>query len=165
MRTTTFGTIFVLVLVSAATNVFAQCDCAGASSDIRGTRYATAYEELKNADAVFYGQVVELKMIDIKPLRKDANNYELQITFRVEKAWRRDVDQYLTVREYSDDCIIGFQVAERWLVYARFDENKNLRVDYCTRTRIVYKNIDKDLKEFADRSEKQTRITRTRDNQ
>lgn len=37
------------------------------SDDIRGSRYATAYEELKNSDVVFLGQVVEMKMIDRQP--------------------------------------------------------------------------------------------------
>jgi len=165
MRITFLTTFFIFILVSTASNAFAQCDCMGASKDVRGSRYSTAYEEFKNADAVFYGQVVEMKMIDRKPVREGADNYELEIKFRVEKAWRRDLDQYLTIREYSDHCIIGFNIAGRWLVYAHFDDDKNLRTGYCTRTRIVYKNVDKDFKEFAGHGEKQTRIIKKLDNQ
>jgi hypothetical protein len=128
------------------------------STDIRGSRYATAYEELKDSDAVFLGQVVEMKMIDRKPIREGANNYEVEIKFRVEKAWRRDLDEFVTIREYSDGCIIGFDIADRWLVYAYLDEDKNFRTGYCTRTRVIYKNIEEDLKEFEAKGEKQTKI-------
>ena len=157
--------MFVLLLICCAGQTFAQCDCIGAAEDIRGTGYATAYEELKHADAVFYGQVVQIKMIDRKPIRKGADKYELEIKFRVEKAWRRDLDQYITIREYSDGCIIGFNIAARWLVYAQLDEDKNLRVDYCTRTRIVYKNVEEDFKEFEQHGEKQTRIIKAAEKQ
>ena len=47
-----------------AHDAFAQCCCmSNHSKDIRGSRYSTAYEELKYSDAVFYGQVVEMKMM------------------------------------------------------------------------------------------------------
>ena len=165
MRIPLLGIFFVLTLLAGARDAFAQCDCAGASHDIRGTRYATAYEEFKNSEAVFYGQVVEMRMIDRKPIRAGANNYEVEITFRVEKAWRRDLSQYLTIREYSDGCIIGFGIADRWLVYAHFDDDQNLRTGYCTRTRVTYKNVDKDFKEFEAHGEKQTKILQVRDKQ
>jgi hypothetical protein len=128
------------------------------SGDIRGSRYATAYEELKNSDAVFYGQVVEMKMIDRKPVREGASNYEVEIKFRVENAWRRDLEEYITIREYSDGCGIGFGLADRWLVYAYLDDDKNLRAGYCTRTRAADRNVDKDFKDFEANGEKQTKI-------
>ena len=140
-------------------DTFAQCCCfTNVSNDIRGSRYATAYEELKNSDAVFYGQVVEMKMIDRKPVREGADNYEVVITFRVEKAWRRDLNEYVTIREYSDGCKIGFSVASRWLVYAYLDDDKNFRTGYCTRTRVAYRKVDQDFNEFEERGEKQTKI-------
>ena len=163
MRITLLGIFFAFTPVVGASNILAQCDCIGASQDIRGSRYSTAYEEFQNCDAVFYGQVVEMKMIDRKPIREGADNYEREIKFRVEKAWRRDLDQYVTIREYSDGCIIGFGIADRWLVYAHFDDDKNLRTGYCTRTRVTYKNIDRDFKEFEEHGEKQTRIIKKAD--
>jgi hypothetical protein len=128
------------------------------SDDIRGSRHATAYKELKNSAAVFLGQVVEMKMIDRKPVREGADNYEVEIKFRIEKAWRRDLSEFVTLREYSDGCGIGFGIASRWLVYAHLDENGNFRTGYCTRTRLIYKNIEKDLKEFEEGGEKQKSI-------
>jgi hypothetical protein len=159
MRKILFGVLLAFTCTYGGRDTFAQCDCAGkVSNDIRGSRYSTAYEELKNSDAVFLGQVVEMKMIDRKPIREGANNYEVEIKFRVEKAWRRDLNEYVTLREYSDGCIIGFDIADRWLVYAYLDDDKIFRTGYCTRTRVIYKNIEKDLKEFEERGEKQTKI-------
>ena len=159
MRMIIFGALLICTFAFAARDAYAQCCCIiNVSEDIRGSRYSTAYEELKNADAVFYGQVVEMRMVDRKPVREGADNYEVEIKFRVEKAWRRDLDEYVTIREYSDVCKMGFSVASRWLVYADLDEDKKFRTRYCSRTRVVYKNVDKDFKEFEEHGEKQTTI-------
>ena len=159
MRMIIFGALLISTFTFGARDAYAQCCCMiNVSQDIRGSRYSTAYEELQNSDAVFYGQVVEMKMIDRKPVREGADNYEVEIKFKVEKAWRRDLDEYITIREYSDGCKIGFSVASRWLVYAYLDDDKNFRTGYCTRTRVVYRNVDKDFKEFEEKGEKQTKI-------
>lgn len=159
MRKTFLGVLLIFTFAFGAQDSLAQCDCFGnESDDIRGSRYSTAYEELKNSGAVFYGQVVEMKMIDRKPTREGGSNYEVEIKFRVEKAWRRDLNEFVILREYSDGCGIGFDIADRWLVYAHLDESKNFRTGYCTRTRNVTKNVDKDFKEFAEKGEKQTKI-------
>ena len=160
MKQLIYGTLIICTLALGAHQTLAQCDCAGASRDIRGTRYSTAYEELENADAVFYGQVVATKMIAREPARKGANDYEVEITFRVEKAWRRDLDEFITVREYTDGCIIGFDIAERWLVYAQLDKDKKFRTGYCTRTRIAYKNVENDFKEFEKNNVKPMKINK-----
>lgn len=159
MRKIVFGALLIFTCIYARQETFAQCCCMkNVSGDIRGSRYATAYEELKNSDAVFYGQVVEMKMIDRKPVREGASNYEVEIKFRVENAWRRDLEEYITIREYSDGCGIGFGLADRWLVYAYLDDDKNLRAGYCTRTRAADRNVDKDFKDFEANGEKQTKI-------
>ena len=151
--------MFAFALTFGTQINYAQCDCFNnESDDIRGSRYSSAYEELKNSDAVFYGQVVEMKMIDRKPVRIGEDNYEVEIKFRVEKAWRKDLDEFITIREYSDGCLIGFSIAARWLVYAKIDNDKHFRTGYCTRTRVTYKNVEKDFKEFEKQGEKQSRI-------
>jgi hypothetical protein len=155
----------VITMFFGAVQASAQCDCMGKTTqDIRGTIYETAYEELKNSDVVFYGQIVEMKMIPREPIRKDAQAYEIEMRFRVEKAWGRDLDEYTAIREYSDGCMIGFRIAERWLVYAKFDEQKNLRTGYCSRTRVADKNVEDDFKEFRKRGEPQTKIVTQSDN-
>ena len=149
----------IFTFAFGASDAFAQCCCfENVSKDFPGSRYSTAYEELKNSDAVFYGQVVEMRMIDRKPVREGADSYEVEIKFRVEKAWRRDLNEYITLREYSDGCGIGFGIADRWLVYAYLDESYNFRTGYCTRTRSADKNVEKDFKEFEANGEKQTKI-------
>ena len=159
MKQVILRNLLIFIFVCAARDVFAQCDCAGhVSNDIRGSKYSTAYEELKNSDIVFYGQIVEMKMIERKPIREGALNYEVEIKFRVERAWRRDLEEFVTLREYSDGCMIGFGIGDRWLVYAHFDESKILRTTYCSRTRTADRNVDKDFKEFEKNREKQTNI-------
>jgi hypothetical protein len=159
MRTLLLAVLFLFIFTFAARDGVAQCDCAGnVSEDIRGSRYSTAYEEFKNSDAVFLGQIVEMKMIDRKPARPGGKDYEVEIKFRVEKAWRMDLTEFITLREYTDGCMIGFDIAEHWLVYARLDETKNFRTGYCTRTRLAGRNVEKDFKEFEKKGEKLTKI-------
>jgi hypothetical protein len=166
MRMIIFVAVLIFTFAFGARDAYAQCCCMiNVSEDIRGSGYSTAYEELKNSDAVFYGQVVEMKMIERKPVREGADNYEVEIKFRVEKAWRRDLNEYITIREYSDACRIGFSVASRWLVYADLDVDKNFRTGYCTRTRVAYRNVDKDFKEFEEKGEKQTKIIKVSRNE
>jgi hypothetical protein len=165
MRKIFFGALLIITCTYGGRDAFAQCCCfSHVSPDIRGSGYATAYEELENSDAVFLGQVVEMKMIDRKPIREGARNYEVEIKFRVEQAWRRELNEFVTLREYSDGCGIGFGIADRWLVYADLDESRNFRTGYCSRTRLIYKNIDKDLSEFERNGEKQTRIIKASPN-
>lgn len=159
MKQIFFGILLIFALGFGASDTFAQCCCfENVSEDFPGSRYATAYEELKNSDAVFYGQVVEIKLIGSKPARDGTSNYEIEIKFRVEKAWRKDLSEFVTLRELYDGCIMGFSITARWLVYADLDENKHFRTGFCTRTRSVLKNVDKDLKEFEERGEKQTKV-------
>ena len=159
MRKLIFGLVLVATYTLGANEVLAQCCCMdNVSTDIRGSRYATASEELKSSDAVFYGQVVELKMIGRKPAREGGNNYEVEITFRVEKAWRRDLKEFVTLREYSHGCLIGFGIADRWLVYANFDEENNLRTGYCTRSRSADRNVEKDFREFEKNGEAKKKV-------
>jgi hypothetical protein len=162
MKQLILGILLFFTFAFGARDAFAQCCCLyNVSKDIRGSDYSTAYEELKNSDAVFYGQIVEMKMIDRKPDREGANNYEVEIKFRVEKAWRRDLSEYITLREYSNGCGVGFVIASRWIVYADLDNDKNYRTGYCTRTRVAYRNIENDFKEFEANGEKQTKIIKT----
>ena len=159
MKQLIFGIFFIFTFAFGVQDTFAQCCCfENVSEDFPGSRYSTAYEELKNSDAVFYGQVVEIKMIAPKPVLKGESNYEIEIKFRVEKAWRRDLNEFVTLRETYDGCIMGFSITARWLVYANLDEDKNFRTGFCTRTRSVLKNVDKDFKEFEEKGEKQTKI-------
>lgn len=161
MRKTLFAALLLITCAYGGRAASAQCCCmTNVSEDIRGSRYERAYEELKNSDAVFLGQVVEMRMVDRTPAREGARDYEVEIKFRVEKAWRRDLGEFVTLREYADGCGIGFDIAGRWLVYAHLDEDKHFRAGYCTRTRLVYKNTDQDLREFEENGEKPTRVVK-----
>jgi hypothetical protein len=52
MRTVFLGVVCAVLLGLVTAEVSAQCCCmVNVTKDIRGSRYATAYEELTNADA------------------------------------------------------------------------------------------------------------------
>ena len=159
MKSLSRGILLAIPVLLLAGRASAQCDCGGyRSEDIRGSRYENAIEELKNSSAVFYGQVVEMKMVPRKKVREGGQDYEVEIKFRVERAWRTDLNEFTTVREYGEGCLIGFSIASRWIVYVRLDEDKNFRTGYCTRTRVAYRNPEKDFKEYEVHGEKQTKI-------
>jgi len=155
------GVLLICTFAFGTHRILAQCDCFGASKNIRGTPYSTAYEELQNADVVFYGQVVEMRMIESKSSHTGEKNYEVEIKLRVEKAWRKDLEEFVQIREYSNSCGIGFEIADRWLVYATFDQDKHLRTNYCSRSRSADKEVESDFKEFEKRGERQTKIIRS----
>ncbi len=156
MKSVIVSLLTFVILAFGVRYTFGQCDCAKDIDPKLG--FATAYDELKSVDVVFYGQIVEVKMLDQKPEDVAAGNYEVGVKFRVEKAWRKDLDEFVTIREYRNHCLIGFDVTERWLVYGRFDKNNYLRTNSCTRTKRADKNVDKDFKEFEKNGEKQTKI-------
>jgi len=159
MKNALFGILLIVFLFLAGRDAYAQCDCAGyRSEDIRGSRYKTALEELKNSDAVFYGQVIEMKMIPRRRVEAGGDDYEVEIKFHVVKAWHTDLSEFVTIREYSQGCLIGFSIASRWLVYVRRDQDNNFRTSYCSRTRVAYRNPEKDFKEFEENGEKQSKI-------
>lgn len=155
MKKAILGILLLGEFAFGVCRTFAQCDC---SWDIFPDRRPTAYDELKKADVVFYGQIVEMRMLDQKPEDVSAGTYEIDIKFRVEKAWRKDLDELVTVREYRYGCIHGFGIADRWLVYARFDKDNYLRTGYCSLTKRADKNVENDFKEFEKNGAKQTKI-------
>jgi hypothetical protein len=69
----------------------AQCDCAGGTpeTEYRWGFYRTAYEELEKADVVFVGIVVENNRVELP----DGKDYEYVTTYRVTRAWKKDVDE------------------------------------------------------------------------
>jgi len=151
-----FGTILLLPLTVAR----AQCDCVGQTSEIRGSRYASAFEDLNHSAVVFVGEVTEMRNV---PKLQNSNSsgaktYELKVRFQVQRACKRAVEEYLTLRTNVDDCIIGFEAGERYLVYAVAD-GELLRTWYCSRTRLVAR-AQKDLDEFESHGVKPFEIKR-----
>jgi hypothetical protein len=151
---------FAAILLLPATIAQAQCDCFGQTSEIRGSRYASALEDLNHSAVVFIGEVTETHNV---PKLQHSNSssektFELEVRFKVQRAWKRTVEEYLTLRTNTDNCLIGFEAGERYLVYAVADGDL-LRTWYCSRTRLVAR-AQKDLDEFESHGLKPSEIKR-----
>ena len=55
---------FITLLFWGTLQIQAQCDCIGATGKIRGSRFRTAYDDLKNSYAVFIGTIQQIKKIE-----------------------------------------------------------------------------------------------------
>ena len=153
-------TLYAAILLLPLTLARAQCDCIGQTSEIRGSRYASALEELNHSAVVFVGEVTETRNV---PKLHNSNSsgaktYEREVRFKVQLAWKRAVDESLTLRTNTDFCIIGFETGERYLVYAVADGDL-LRTWYCSRTRSLAR-AQKDLDEFDAHGVKPSEIKR-----
>ena len=138
--------LFGFLLISASSTIRAQCDCIGQTSEIRGSRYSTALDELNHSEVVFIGEVIETRKV-AKPANSSGEKpSEQEVRFKIERAWKRAVEEYVTVIDNVDNCLIGFEKGDSYLVYAVADGSV-LRTWYCSRTRLAAK-AKKDLDEF-----------------
>jgi hypothetical protein len=85
--------------------------------------------EVKNADAIFSGQVIEVSPTEAG---------EKITTFKVEKIWKGINSPTMSVSTSTDSVGSHFEVGETWLVYA-YGKDK-LSTDICTRTTLL-KNL------------------------
>jgi len=153
MRKLILAICFISAFIFGALEVNAQCDCIGGNreNDYRGSGYATAYQEFEKSEAIFVGEFVEMKKIERPPAFKSDFPYEYEIKFKVKKAWKKNLEEFISLR-YWAGCLIGFKEGEEYLVYAFVHEGL-LRTNYCSRTRLLSKAAV-DLKEFEERGEK-----------
>ena len=150
--------LFSFVLISASSTIRAQCDCIGQTSEIRGSRYSTALDELNHSEVVFIGEVIETRNVATPPSSSGENIHEQEVRFKIQRAWKRAVEEYVTVIDNVDSCSIGIEKGDRYLVYAVADGNQ-LRTWYCSRTRLVAR-AKKDLDEFKSSGVRPTKIKR-----
>jgi hypothetical protein len=135
----------------------AQCDCVGASreNDYRGSRYASAFEEFENSEAVFIGEFVEMKKIPRPPTFNSDFPYEYEIRFKVKRVWKKNLEENISLR-YWAGCLIGFEKGEEYIVYVFVHEGV-LRTNYCSRTRLLTTAAG-DLKEFEEKGQKPRQV-------
>lgn len=145
--------IIRVILVAAflscgASELHAQCTCSNG--------YESAHDELKRAQAVFVGEVVEVKKVGFF---EDTEYVEFDVTFRVMAAWKNDLPETLTVRNTSEKKISSdFKEKERYLIYAYlYHDTLSTGTGCCTRTSLL-SSATEDIKEFRLKGEKPTRI-------
>jgi hypothetical protein len=136
----------------------AQCDCIGYTPEVRGSRYGSAVEDLKHSEVVFIGEVTETHKVPKVAKSSSEENYEIEVRFKVEHAWKRTVDEYVVVRNNVDYCLFSLDPGKKYLVYTVADGDL-LRTWYCSRTRLV-ERAQKDLDEFESNGIRPTEIKR-----
>lgn len=114
---------FLFSLLSLGAPAVYACECVPERSPRK---------ELKEAAAVFVGEVVE----------SDVGGRRGLFKFRVERFWKGVKAEYITISSQREMCSLFFRVGEKWLVYAFGDE---LWTDTCMRTRPL-ESVSKDLK-------------------
>ncbi len=100
------------------------------------------------------------KVIEITKTARDKNDgsYVEIVKFEVKKAWKRDLETFVIIRNKIQGCINGFDENEEWLVYA-YNKQDGMLVTYCccSRTRLLSKAAE-DLKEFEAKGEQPAKI-------
>jgi hypothetical protein len=142
------------LLFTGAGETFAQCACAPEYIDI------APHKELKLADAVFTGKVVEVR----KSARDEGTgSYVETVKFEVRRAWKRDLEAFVTITNEIQGCANGFGENEEWLVYAYEQEDGILSTGCCcSRTRLLSEAAE-DLKEFEAKGVQPTKVRRPQD--
>jgi hypothetical protein len=132
--------IFLLVLFTPlmlSPDAILACSCLPTKS--------TA-QELEQSTAVFSGKVIQIKR------RKQAENIfaSVEVTFRVEKAWKGLKRKTITVYTSSNSasCGYSFRVNQTYLVYANGNDEDKLSTGICSRTKRI-KDAREDLKELG----------------
>src|SRR5688572_25022982 len=97
MKRILFGLVVICaVAVGVASG---QCTCAHT--------YPTAFDELKDSEAVFVGEVLTVETIE-RPYADRSDVYDLGIKFKVKRVWRKDLAEQISVRFLVYGCIIHF---------------------------------------------------------
>jgi hypothetical protein len=149
MKKVIFNLCLIAWLGFGASEIFAQCACQPVYRDI------TAQKELKLADVVFTGQVIEFKKL---ARDKSADRYIETIKFEVKQAWKQDLGEFITITNEIQGCRNGFGETEDWLVYAYKNQDGTFRTHCCcTRTRLLVKAAE-DLKAFETQGEQPKKV-------
>jgi hypothetical protein len=152
MKRILFGLFLISISIVGIGEASAQCTC------IR--TYPTAFDELKDSEAVFIGEVLNVETIE-RPYKHRPDAYDLEIKFKVKKVWRKDIDQQIALRFLVDGCISSFDKGAEYLVYAFRDKEGRLRTFCCcSRTRPLAKAAQ-DLEEFQKMGEKPKHVIAT----
>ena len=155
MKRIVVGLFLISAYVLGVDAAFAQCACA--RPDI------TVLEEFKESEAVFIGEIVSKDVVEklaVPGGRQDV--YDMEIKFEVKKAWRKNLQEQVSVRFLVYGCIKPFDKGTEYLVYAFNDDKGQLRTGCCcSRTRPLAKAAE-DLKEFEELGEEPKQIITTR---
>ena len=130
MRKFIISAAAIVFFMLSAGDVFA-CSCAVETEQSTGKKVQTAY---KQATAVFYGEVTE-----IKPKSGDGEvtdiNEPLVVKIKVHKFWKGEITSEVIVQTAGNSAMCGFnfKAGMRYTIYA-YDTGSGLQATICSRT-------------------------------
>lgn len=145
MKVIVLALFFVSGWVVGVDDALAQCACSRPN--------ITAFEEFKESEAVFIGEVLGADIVENPAYKTRGNAYDMEIKFKVKEVWRKSLQEKVSVRFLVDGCIRDFEKGSEHLVYAFKDNKGRLRMYCCcTRSRPLEDAVE-DVKEFKKRGE------------
>ena len=131
-----FFLCFVLICVGyLASN--AQCACKNPN--------ITALEEYADATVVFTGEIVDIQ----KSEPDKASRYYETTSIAVDRAWKKNVDSLITVKNYIYGCIQGWSIGDKYLVYGYLnDDNLTYSTGCCCSRTGKLEKTEKDVSDF-----------------
>ena len=132
MKKIIFSFIFIFGLL-----IFPQIDVIACSCSLpipKRTLNEQVKIERKSSDAIFIGEVLEVK----------DNKFSFIVKIKVESNWKGDKDAEVTIftGKGGGDCGYPFQVGESYLIYASKLDNGNLTTNICRRTKLLSESQD-----------------------
>jgi hypothetical protein len=143
--------VLLVCLHCGVGRTYAQCDCGYGNPDLAAY---LAHRDFKLADVVFVGKVVKVERV-----RNEDNDHDLVVTFAVGRAWKRDLQEAVTLRNF-EGCDRGYKVDKEWLIYAYDRGDGTFKIDCCCSGTKPLSRAGVDLKTFEEKSEKPAKILR-----
>ena len=145
--------ILLVCLYCGRGETFAQCDCGYGNPDLAAY---LADRDYKLADVVFIGKVAGIERVT-----GEDNDHDLVVTFAVSRAWKRDVNEAVALRNF-EGCDRGYKLGGEWLIYAYDRGDGAFRIDCCCSGTKLLTRANVDLKTFEDKGEKPAKILKAR---
>lgn len=126
-----FLSILGLAIAFLLFNSIQSYACSCALPDPKLSLDEKIQQSLKNTEAVFSGEVINIEK---------ASEFALKITIRIEDVWKGDLPEVTTLITGigKGDCGFSFETERTYLIYANGNLKKNsLTVGICSRTNVL----------------------------
>lgn len=131
--------ILAVGFVSISLPEMATAQCACAKPNI------TALEEYKDATVVFTGEILDIH----KSKPDQQNRYYETVKITVDHVWKRNIDSIVTIKNYIYGCVQGWEIGDKYLIYAYVNDDKTTYSTRCCCSRTGrLDETAKDISEF-----------------
>ena len=119
--------LFLLVFFLGTSSIASACQCPLSGLSI---------EECNKYEVIFKG-----KILSVTPCGSKFG----EAMFDVEELYKGNTEQQFKVLfDCNEDCAYNFQVGEEWIIYSRYKQINNAKMDWCSRSRRLFKNDKED---------------------